>query len=181
MRLLTRKLLMGAAVVLLAATPMAGDTPVQNDAFGITLPDGFSEFSKQVQKAASPEGEVETTNWVSRADTGEAVVVTVSKMPGHILDPGKLMDSTRDSLLKTLKATLEREEDLEGDLPSTILVFRSESENPVYLQSRLLVDDDQFYQVLYVGRSEEQRAAPAVSQLFTSFRVAKSMASSSQP
>ena len=96
------------------------------------------------------------------------VVVTVSKMPGHILDPNKLIDATRDSLLKSLKATLENEQDIEGERQQTILQFRSEA---AVLQSKLLVDDDRLYQVLYVGRSAEQRAAPAVAQLFSSFRV----------
>lgn len=165
-----RKLLITTAAATFAVVvPLAAQS--QNDAFDITLPDGFSKFARQVQTAESPEGTVETTNWVSRADTGEAVVVTVSKMPGHILDPDKLIDATRDSLLKSLKATLENEQDLGGEQRATVLQFRSESENPVYLQSRLAVDDDHLYQVLYVGRSAEQRAAPAVAQLFSSFRV----------
>ena len=165
-----RKLLTTAAAATFAVVaPLAAQS--QDNAFDITLPAGFSEFDRQVQTAESPEGPVETTNWVSRADTGEAVVVTVSKMPGQILDPDKLIDATRDSLLKSLKATLENEQDLEGEQRATILKFRSQSENPVYLQSRLAVDDDRLYQVLYVGRSAEQRAAPAVAQLFSSFRV----------
>jgi hypothetical protein len=158
------------AVVVAAAVPAMAQTQVDKEAFDITLPAGFAEFTKQVQKAESPEGTVETTNWVSRAQTGEAVVVTMSKMPGQILDPVKMMDATRDSLLKSLKATLESEKDLEGENPATLIQFRSEA---AVLQSQLLVDDDRLYQVLYVGRTPEQRAAPAVAQLFASFKVAE--------
>ena len=157
-------------VALAAAVPVMAQTSVDNDAFGITLPAGFAEFTKQVQKADSPEGTVETTNWISRAQTGEAVVVTMSKMPGQILDPDKMMDATRDSLLKSLKATLESEKDLEGENPATLIQFRSDA---AVLQSQLLVAADRLYQVLYVGRTPEQRAAPAVAQLFASFKVAE--------
>jgi hypothetical protein len=157
------------ALMVAAALPLVAQSTPGHEAFDITLPTGFAEFTKQVQKAESPEGTVETTNWISRAESGEAVVVTVSKMPGHILDPDKLIDATRDSLLKSLKATLENEEDVTGELPETRLQFRSDA---AVLQSKLLVDDDRLYQVLYVGRSPEQRAAPAVAQLFSSFRIA---------
>jgi hypothetical protein len=153
-----------------AAVPAMAQTSVDEEAFDITLPAGFAEFTKQVQKAESPDGTVETTNWISRAQTGEAVVVTMSKMPGHILDPDKMMDATRDSLLKSLKATLESEKDLEGENPATLIQFRSDA---AVLQSQLLVDDDRLYQVLYVGRTPEQRAAPAVAELFASFTVAE--------
>lgn len=157
------------ALMLAAALPLAAQSSAEHEAFDITLPSGFAEFTKQVQKAESPEGIVETTNWISRAKSGEAVVVTVSKMPGHILDPNKLMDATRDSLLKSLKATLENEQDGAGELPETLLQFRSDG---AVLQSKLLVDDDRLFQVLYVGRSAEQRSAPAVAQLFSSFKIA---------
>ena len=166
------------ALMLAAALPVMAQSTADHEAFDITLPTGFAEFTKQVQKAESPEGVVETTNWISRAESGEAVVVTVSKMPGHILDPDKLIDATRDSLLKSLKATLENEQDIAGDTPETILQFRSEA---AVLQSRLLVDDDRLYQVLYVGRSPEQRSAPAVAQLFSSFKIASAAAEPVQP
>ena len=166
---LRKKVVAAAAAMIVSALPMMAQSAVQKDSFGVTLPTGFAEFTKQVQKAESPEGTVETTNWISRAaESGEAVVITVSKMPGRILDPEKMMDSTRDSLLKSLKATLENERDIEGEMPSTVLQFRSDA---AVLQSKLLVDDDRLFQVLYVGRSPEQRMAPAVQQVFSSFRV----------
>jgi hypothetical protein len=169
MTLPLKKMLTAAVAVALAAMPMAAQTTIEKDSFGITLPAGFGEFTKQVQKTESPEGTVETTNWVSRdAQSGQAVVVTVSKMPGKILDPDKMIDSTRDSLLKSLKASIESEQDITGEMPSTLIQFRSDA---AVLQSKLLVDEDRLFQVLYVGRTPEQRSAPAVGQLFSSFRV----------
>lgn len=142
---------------------------VQNEAFRITLPAGFAAFTSQAQAVKAAEGTIETTNWISKAPTGEAVVVTVSKMPGKILDPATLMTSTRESLLKSLNATLENEEKVEGEKPATNLMFRSAS--AAFLRSRLVVDGDRLYQLLYVGRSEEQRAAGTVGQLFDSFHI----------
>ncbi len=100
-----------------AAVPAPAPAAAQADPFTITLPAGFSPFAKQTQSVKTNDGNVETTNWVSKAPTGEAVVVTVSKMPGKILDPTKMIGSTRDSLMKSLNATVESDDKLAGDLP----------------------------------------------------------------
>lgn len=136
--------------------------------FSITLPTGFGAFDRQAKNVESPEGTIETTTWVSKSPTGEAVVITVSRMPAKILSPEKLFSGTRDSLLKSLGATLESEEAIDGEMPGTRLVFRSKG---AFLRTRLLVRDDRFFQVLYVGRTEEQRSLPSVTQMFESFRV----------
>lgn len=159
-----KSVIIGAAAALLLAS--AGTA--QTDQFTVQLPAGFSSFEKQAQTAKTEEGTIETTNWISKAPTGEAVVVTVSKMPGKILDPDKMMGGARDALLKSLKATIEREEAIDGAIPGRRLIFKNGS---AWLRSRLLVDDDRFYQVLYVGRSPEQRDVPAVAQLFDSFQI----------
>jgi hypothetical protein len=160
------------AALFLAATVLHAEDAghVTNEWFSITLPAGFAQFASQEQTSkAADGGDIKTTNWVSKAPTGEAVVVTVSRMPGKILDPEKLMASTRDSLIKSLNATLEAEEKVEGEMPATRLTFKSNS--AAFLSSRLVVSEDRLYQVLYVGRSEEQRSAPATAQLFESFKV----------
>jgi hypothetical protein len=160
-----------AALFLVTVAVHAEDAgQVTNEFFSITLPAGFAQFASQQQTSkAADGGDITTTNWVSKAPTGEAVVVTVSKMPGKILDPEKLMASTRDSLIKSLNATLESEEKIEGEMPATRLTFKSNS--AAFLSSRLVVSEDRLYQVLYVGRSEEQRSAPATAQVFESFKV----------
>ncbi len=140
----------------------------EGEPFTVVLPEGYGAFTTQVQKADSPEGQIETTNWISRAPSGEAVVVTMSRMPGPIENPEKMISSTRESLLKSLGATLETEEKREGDLPSSRLFFRS---NAAVFRSRFVVDNDRVYQLLYVGRSDEQRNQPAVAQLFESFQI----------
>jgi hypothetical protein len=139
------------------------------DPFSITLPAGFGEFAKQTQTAKSNDGTVETTNWVSKAPTGEAVVVTVSKMPGKILDPLKMIGSTRDSLVKSLNATVESDDKIPGDLVSEQVMFHSGTN--AFLRARLAVKGDSLYQLLYVSRSTDQRAVPAVDQLFGSFKI----------
>ncbi|HEX6084048.1 MAG TPA: hypothetical protein VF266_05955 [Thermoanaerobaculia bacterium] len=140
----------------------------QSAPFTISLPAGYAEFTKQVQTTKAAEGEIETTNWIAKAPTGEAVIVTSSRMPGKILDPQKMIDSTRASLLGTLKATLESEEPRPGELPSTRMLFRSDA---ALFRARFTVSDDRLYQLLYVGRSEAQRSAPAVAAMFDSFRL----------
>jgi hypothetical protein len=170
MKTLTRAVITTAAAVLFGLSAQADPLAVKTDSFSITLPTGFSEFKSQSQKSDSPNGPIETTTWVSKAPTGEAVVVTLSDMPANITDPTKLFSSTRDSLLTSLKAKLETEEAGTGDKPTMRLVFKGETA-PVFLRSTLAVDTDRFYQVLYVGRSEEQRNAASVASLFDSFQM----------
>jgi hypothetical protein len=171
MKTLTRAVITSAAALLIGVSAHAADaTEVKNEAFSIMLPAGFSEFKSQNQKSDSPNGPIDTTTWVSKAPTGEAVVVTMSDMPANITDPAKLFSSTRDSLVASLKAKIETEEAGTGDKPTMRLVFRGETA-PVFLRSTLAVDADRFYQVLYVGRSEEQRAASPIAALFDSFQM----------
>jgi hypothetical protein len=152
-----------AAAMLVAGT--CGAAEINGDSFRITLPAAFAE----PVKSNTEKNGIETTTWVSKAPTGEAVVVSVSKMPAKIADPVKLMDSTRDSLLKSVNGTLDSEQNLTGDIPSRTILFRSGT--AAFLRSRLAVDGDRLYNVLYVARSEDQRGLPSVGQIFDSFKI----------
>ena len=112
-------------------------------------------YAAPVMSTATQNG-IATSTWIAKAPTGEAVVISVSKMPGKIEDPTKLMDSTRDSLLKSVKGTLDSEAPIVSSLPGRDLLFKS---------------GDRLYQLLYVGRTQEERDAPAVAQMFDSFKV----------
>lgn len=155
------------ALVLLASLLLAGAAiagPVSTDYFTVTLPDAYAA---PVMSTATQNG-IATTTWIAKAPTGEAIVISVSTMPGKIDDAAKLMDSTRDSLLKSVKGTLDSEQPLAGPLPGRDLLFKS---GTAFLHSRLIVSGDRLYQLLYVGRSQAERDAPAVAQIFGSFTV----------
>ncbi|HEX6096221.1 MAG TPA: hypothetical protein VF432_07860 [Thermoanaerobaculia bacterium] len=147
---------------------LADDAAISAIPFVMTLPSGYGEFTRQVQTVPSPEGDIETTTWISKALSTEAVVVTMSTMPAKILDPQKLITSTRASLLESLGATLESEQPRAGDVPSTRVLFRTDA---AFFRARFTVVADRMYQLLYVGRSAEQRAAAPVAQMFESFRI----------
>ena len=161
-----RSLTLALLAAMAGSAAFADDASSPNDVFTLTLPTGYAAFTKQVQTSKSPEGEIEVTNWISKAPTGEAVVVTMSRMPGKVLDPQKLIASTRDSILKSLKATLESEQPADS---STDVLFNA---NGTFLRARLTVIEDRVYQLLYVGRSAEQRNATAVGEMFQGFRIA---------
>ena len=152
-----------AAMFLFGAVQARADEP-----FTITLPTGFGAFATQSQAVDAADGKIETTNWITKSPSGEAIVITVSKMPAKILSPEKLIAGTRDSLIKSLNATLEGEEPITGALNGSQMKFKASG---AWLSSRVLVDDQTLYQVLYVGRSEEQRALPVVADMFDSFQV----------
>ncbi|HEX3111097.1 MAG TPA: hypothetical protein VHU41_18490 [Thermoanaerobaculia bacterium] len=150
------------ASLLLAGAAIAG--PVSTDYFTVNLPDAYAA---PVMSTATQNG-ITTSTWIAKAPTGEAVVISVSTMPGKIEDPAKLIDSTRDSLLKSVKGTLDSEQPLTGPLPGRDLLFKS---GTAFLHSRLIVSGDRLYQLLYVGRTQAERDAPAVAQMFDSFTV----------
>lgn len=160
-RLFTQTMTLTLLAAMLGVAALADDASTPNDVFTLTLPSGYAAFTRQVLTSESPEGEIETTNWVSKAPTGEAVVVTMSRMPKKILDPQKLIASTRESLLKSLGATLESEDPLLFNAKGT------------FLRAQLTVVEDRVYQLLYVGRSAEQRGAQAVGAMFQEFRIAQ--------
>jgi hypothetical protein len=154
------RLLARTALLTLLAAPFAF---AQSDPFTVTLPAGFPAFTKQVQNVKSPQGDIETTNWVSKSPTGEAVIITLSKLPAKITDPAKLIASSRDSLIKSLNATLDSSSGNDALFHSSAAVFRG------HLAA---ADDHRLFQVLYVGRTPEQRNQASVGQLFDSFKVA---------
>lgn len=184
-------------IALTAAAAIAAEpTPVQNDAFSLTLPTGFGQFAKQTQTVSSPGGKkTEVTTYVSKSPTGEAVVVSISKMPGKVVDADKLFASTRDALLKSTNSTLDKEEKVPGENPTERLWFHTAPVatptavaqssngvtttisqvqapvNPVFLRSRLIVAGDTLYNVLYVGHSEDQRNNPAVGSMLDTFTI----------
>ena len=147
------------ATILIAAAAQAAEP------FNVTLPTGFGAFTKQTQTA----GKIEVTNWISKSPTGEAVVVTMSKFSGKILDPAKLFASTRDGLVKSQNLTLDSEEKVAGTPASERLSYHSGSN--AFLRSRLIAADDRLFQVLYVGHTTEQRDNPAVAAMIDSFAI----------
>jgi hypothetical protein len=161
---LQKLLRLSVAAFLIAGVCNAAD--FSGDGFTITLPDGFTA---PVKSSTNKEG-IETTTWLSKVPaTGEALVISISRMRAKITDPAKMMDSTRDSLLKSVNGTLESEDAIPGEIPARRLLFHSGT--AAFLRSRLTVDGDRLYDVLYVGRSEAQRAVPAVAQIFDSFKI----------
>ena len=150
------------ALSLFAAAATAA--PVTTDLFTVNLPDAYAA---PVMSTATQNG-IATSTWIAKAPTGEAVVISVSTMPGKIEDPAKMIDSTRDSLLKSVKGTLDSEQPLAGPMPGRDLLFKS---GTAFLHSRLIVSGNRLYQLLYVGRTQAEREAPAVAQMFDSFKV----------
>jgi len=137
------------ALILLASLFLAGAAiagPVSTDSFTVNLPDAYAA---PVMSTATQNG-ITTSTWIAKAPTGEAVVISVSTMPGKVDDPAKLIDSTRDSLLKSVKGTLESEQPLAGPLLGRDLLFKS---GTAFLHSRLIVSGERLYQLLYVGRT----------------------------
>lgn len=145
---------------------------VENEDFAVTLPEGYSEFAHQVQKVASPSGEIHQSTWVSKGADGSAFIVTYGDLSGPITDPEAAMTSGRDSLLKSLNASLEQEREIEIDgNPARTFEFSSQGETPIFARTDLAVTGPRMYQVIFLGFSEEARQSAGVDQFFRSFDI----------
>ena len=143
---------------------------VTNDAFNITLPAGFTAFTNQTKSADSPDGKIDTTTWVAKSQAGQAVIVAMTKMPGKILDPDKMNQSTRDALVKSLNGSVESEQKLAGDTSGENLMFKSNSA-PVFARAELIITGDRQYQVIFIGHADADRTAAPVTAMFDSFKA----------
>ncbi|HSP33914.1 MAG TPA: hypothetical protein VLU46_06325, partial [Thermoanaerobaculia bacterium] len=120
--------------------------------------------------ADSAEGKVDTTTWVAKSPAGQAVIVAMTRMPGRILDPAKMMASTRDALVKSLNATVESEDKGPGDVTSEGIMFKSNSQ-PIFARARLIVTGNRQYQVIFIGHGDAERTTADVNTMFDSFQA----------
>jgi hypothetical protein len=158
-----------AAMLLVTASLAQIANAAEAQPFQITLPTGFSAFAAQTQTAKSPSGKnIQVTTWVSKSPTTEAVVVSVTKLWARIENPDQQMANSRDSLVKSVNGTIDSQQKIDGSAPGMRVDFHSGN---AFLRARLSVKGDSLYQLLYVGRSAEQRSNPSVDGLFQSFAI----------
>lgn len=169
MKVLRTMVSLVAAVAI--AAPMAA-SQVENSDFAVMLPEGYSEFMRQVQKVKAPSGEIEQVTYVSKAADGSAFIVTFGDLSGPITDPEAAMDGGRDSLVKSLNAAIERESAMQIDgLPGRSFEFSSQGQTPIFARTAFAVTGPRMYQVIFLGYSPEARANPNVQSFFDSFDV----------
>ncbi len=158
-----------------AAIVAAGLAQIANAAdaqpFQLTLPTGFGTFASKAQTAKDQNGkDIQITNWISKSPTSEAIVVTVTKMWAKIANPNLQMASMRDAVIKSVpNATLDSQQKLDGSTPA--MTFDFHSGTAVFLRAKLMVKGDSMYQLLYVGRTPDERANPSVESMFQSFVI----------
>lgn len=148
-----------------------GET-VTTDGFSLQLPAGFSAFAKQEQKVETPSGPVNQVTYVSKLPTGQACIITYGEMSGPILDPKAMMTSGRDSLLKSLGATMESEKEFEAEGNKGMsFVYSASTPRPIFARTDMLVQGARMYQVIYLGFTAEERNSEDVAALFSSFKL----------
>lgn len=161
--------LLTAALILPTAASAA---VVENADFAVNLPEGYSEFARQTQTVQSPSGQIDQVTYVSKAADGSAFIVTYGDLSGPITDPEAAMDGGRDSLVKSLNASVESESPREIDgNPGRTFQFSSAGETPIFARTDLAVTGPRMYQVIFLGFSEEARQNNNVSQFFDSFDI----------
>lgn len=165
----TVAMLLTAALTLPAA---ASAGVVENEDFAVNLPEGYSDFARQKQTIQSPSGQIDQVTYVSKAADGSAFIVTYGDLSGPITDPDATMDGGRDSLVKSLNATVETESEREIDgAPGRTFQFSSQGATPIFARTDLAVTGPRMYQVIFLGFSEEARQNSNVAQFFDSFDI----------
>ncbi|MGH9458796.1 MAG: hypothetical protein ACRD2J_14280 [Thermoanaerobaculia bacterium] len=155
---------MVAAVIAAVGSAWAG-TPVNEASFSMTLPDGFGQFTKQVQK------DKKVTTLVAKSDQKGVVIVSFALMaPTEDLDA--FLARERDSLVKSLKATLASERSVEVDGKEALTFhYMIPAAQPMFGRADLIVADPRMYQVIYVAASEQAVNSAETTQMFSSFNV----------
>lgn len=155
----------------LALTPSFAGT-VEKGSFSIAIPDGFSEFARQEQTVKSASGDIKQVTYVSKGTEGDAVIVTYGAMPGPIQDPAAAMAGGRDSLLKSLGATVGSQKDVQIDgHPGMTVEYSATSPRPIFARTDLVVAGARLYQVIYLGATPEAVVSPEVQAMFGSFTL----------
>jgi hypothetical protein len=155
-----------------SAAANAQAQPFENDDFRIALPAGFSEFAIQEQTIDSPSGPIVQRTFVSKDETGAALIVTYGEMPGTILDPEEMISGSRDSLVTSVGAQVETERELEiNGATGRSILFAAASPTEIFARGDLMVTGPRLFQVIFLGFNQEQRAGDAVSSAFESFAI----------
>lgn len=155
----------------LALAPAYAGT-VQKGSFSIAIPDGFSEFAKQEQTVKSASGDIKQVTYVSKGTQGDAVIVTYGAMPGPIQDPMAAMAGGRDSLLKSLGATVGSQKEVQIDgHPGMTVEYSATSPRPIFARTDFVVEGARLYQVIFLGATPESVVSPEVQSMFGSFNL----------
>ncbi|MEO8218256.1 MAG: hypothetical protein ABI718_14340 [Acidobacteriota bacterium] len=154
-----------------AASPTARQT-VTEEGFTIQFPTTFSKPARQVQTIKSESGPIKQVTFVSKSPEGVACVMAYSELTGDILDPKKMMESGRDSLLKSLNAQIESEkdDDIDGH-PGMSFLYSASAPKAIAARTDLLVAGPRMYQLIYITPSVEARQQPSAQECFSGFKV----------
>ena len=156
-------------LVLFAVMPATAAT-VEEESFRIDLPEGFEKFKKQAQKVKSENGDIEQVTYISKDGEGDIVIVTYGQMPGVILDPEATMDSGRESLVKSLNATLAGQREIEIDgKPGISFEYSADKPRVIFARTDLVVAGPRLYQVIYLTQTVDSLREDETEEIFTSF------------
>lgn len=164
------RLFAATLLVLIPVSMFAGH--IEKTSFTIDMPDYFGEFAKQEQKIQSADGPIIQTTYVAKAPSGEAVIVTYGAMSGKILNPDAMIDSARDSLMKSLKTSVNTENKFQSDgRPARTVFYSASAPRPMFGRTDFVIDGKRMFQVIYVGGAKEGLEAQATNDMFSSFHV----------
>ena len=169
------KIVVSLAVLALATVSLWAATPVKEDSFAIVLPDGFQQFAKQTQNGAK------VTTYVSKNEKGEIVIVSHALMaPTEDLDA--YLAKEKNSLVKSLKATLESEQAIEIDGQKGISFnYAIQGARPMFGRTDMVVANPRLYQVIYLTAEQASVGGANVVEMFSSFDLNEEAIAAAMP
>lgn len=148
--------------------------------FSIKLPAGYGQPKEETQPLPLPGGGSVDLNTFSSSSGDNAAMFSYSDMTGKADFAGKekaMLDASRDNVLKSMNATLEKEEDIKiGDHPGRRMIFSLPASATETYQGRLemYVVEPFSYQVMFISKDRAALESADINNYFSSFKLAGS-------
>lgn len=146
--------------------------------FSIKLPPGYPQPTEQTNPLALPDGSSSVDLITYSSPSGEnAALFSYSNMGEKVDMKGKekiMLDASRDNVLKSMNATLEKEENIEIDgHAGRMMIFSIPASATETLQGRLemYMVNPVAYQVMLIAKDRAVLESPEINAYFDSFKL----------
>jgi hypothetical protein len=144
--------------------------------FVLKFPAGFDNPSFSVKDITTAAGKLKLGQYVSKHPDGRVFIISYNDYPKEYLMKAhipELMDTIRESSLRSMQATLERQMDFtfEGGPARTVSFTLKINGVTGYGRLDYYLVSERLYQVIYIGLRKEDRDSKELKSSFKSFQL----------
>lgn len=143
--------------------------------FSILIPPEFETPKKETTFIPTEFGKVDITSYLTQNANG-SLMIMYNDFPESIFnerDTKRMFDESRDNALKTVNATLEKEEEstFQGYPKRTIYLSTSVENQKLYSRFDFIIIKPRLYQIAFVGYKKTDLEQESVKKFFNSFKI----------